>query len=112
MRLRGLSLAQGHPPAPPDPQPRTPARKTTAGAEDLAKHFDLQHIDDSLGGQIPEAQLWSFEAYGERMQAGDAAAAAATAAAQAASEAEAEAAKPSPEQEALQADFEKRVVVI
>jgi hypothetical protein len=90
----------------PPPPPRR------VGAAELEKHFDLHHIDDSLGGKIPEAQLWSFETYGERMRDGDAAAAAAEAAAQTAAAAEAEAAKPSPEQEALHADFEKRVVVM
>lgn len=77
--------------------------------EELEKHFNLQHIDDSLGGAIPEAQLWSFEGYGERMQALDAAAAAAV---QAAEEAVREGARLSPEEEALNAEFEKHVVVI
>lgn len=102
-----------HAPHRPTPCPRLPAPPPRlVCAAELEKHFDLQHIDDSLGGKIPEAELWSFETYGERMRDGDAAAAAAEAAAQAAAAAEAEAAKPSPEQEALHADFEKRVVIM
>ena len=91
-------------PTPPCPPPRH-----ASAAEELEKHFNLQHIDDSLGGAIPEAQLWSFEGYGERMQALDAAAAAAV---QAAEEAVREGARLSPEEEALNAEFEKHVVVI
>ena len=41
----------------------------TPPAEALAKHFDPAHIDDSLGGRIPIAELWSFEQYGQRMAA-------------------------------------------
>lgn len=50
-------------------------------AEALAKHFDPAHIDDSLGGQIPIAQLWSFDLYGQRMADLDAQASAALASA-------------------------------
>lgn len=56
----------------------------TPAAEALAKHFDPAHIDDSLGGQIPIAELWSFEQYGQRMAGLDAEAAAELAAATAA----------------------------
>lgn len=40
----------------------------SAPAEALAKHFDPQHIDDSLGGQIPVAQLWQQDKYAQRMK--------------------------------------------
>ncbi|KAL4449426.1 hypothetical protein ABPG77_007070 [Micractinium sp. CCAP 211/92] len=52
--------------------------------EALAKHFNPAHIDDSLGGQIPIAKLWSFELYGQRMAELDSQAAAELAAAAAA----------------------------
>ncbi|PSC75046.1 random slug 5-like [Micractinium conductrix] len=87
--------------------------------EALAKHFDPQHIDDSLGGHIPIEQLFDYEGYGERMKAMDAQAAAVLAAAQAeadaAEAAAAEAAKarrPSDSAAELDAEFERHVVDI
>ena len=49
-----------------------PPPPTHPPAEALAKHFDPQHIDDSLGGHIPIEQLFDYEGYGERMKAMDA----------------------------------------
>ncbi|KAL4855262.1 Phosphatidylinositol transfer protein 3 [Chlorella vulgaris] len=80
--------------------------------EELEKHFDPQHIDDSLGGAIPIEQLWSFEGYGQRMQELDAQAAASLQAAQAAVAAGAKQGKPSADEVALTADFEQHVTVI
>lgn len=80
--------------------------------EELEKHFDPQHIDDSLGGAIPIEQLWSFESYGQRMQELDAQAAASLQAAQAAVAAGGKQGKPSADEVALTADFEQHVTVI
>ncbi|PRW60765.1 random slug 5-like [Chlorella sorokiniana] len=106
--------------------------------EALAKHFNPQHIDDSLGGQIPVAQLWQQDKYAQRMKVLDAEAAAGLAAAAAAEPlpvakisgnphlpadsalsldeegegASAESRRPTAEEEALNADFEKNVVIM
>jgi hypothetical protein len=112
----------------------TPHSLPAPAAEALSKHFDPQHIDDSLGGAIPIAQLWQMEAYGQRMQALDAQAAAALAAQEAAAgkaggacpadsaqslpglaggqAAAAKGAAAEGEEEALRAEFEKHVTVM
>lgn len=75
-------------------------------AEELGKHFPLQHLDTPLGGSIPEGEMWNFDAYGQRMAKLDAEAAADIKAAE-----EARAAMGA-EQAALSAEFEAHVTVM
>ena len=37
-------------------------------AEALARQFELEHLDESLGGALPDDGMWDVEAYGERMK--------------------------------------------
>ena len=32
----------------------------------MAKYFDLEHLDDVIGGVLPEDGMWSFEGYEAR----------------------------------------------
>lgn len=84
--------------------------------DDLAKHFDPAHLDDTIGGSIPIAELWKFEAYGQHMEVLDAQAAADLEAAEAEAAAASSKMGGTPEEEAadaaLSADFERNVVVM
>lgn len=42
--------------------------KVAEAAEDLAKQFELHHLDESLGGTLPDDGMWDVEAYGKRMK--------------------------------------------
>lgn len=43
---------------------KTPEDAYTA----MEEHFDMDHIDETLGGKIALESLWSFELYGEKMK--------------------------------------------
>ncbi len=88
------------------PFPIAAARHCIVVAEEMEKHFDLGNLDECLGGALPDGKLWSYEGYEKRMQALDAAAAAAV------EQAGKESAVLSAEDQALNAEFEKHVVVI
>jgi len=42
-------------------------------AAEISKYFDMDQLDDTLGGPLPEDGMWDFESYGERMRSMDAA---------------------------------------
>lgn len=42
--------------------------KDTDATEGMAKQFNLEHLDESICGQLPEDGMWNFELYREKMK--------------------------------------------
>ena len=45
--------------------------KDTDASEGMAKQFDLQYLDETICGALPEDEMWNFEAYKEKMKEAD-----------------------------------------